>query len=299
MVNLIPDPCSFDFHLRDQMHRMAQLRSLGLERDADNEVRLRQLVDQDARRSIMSLPRDALRQQLRKVSPELDEVGLDNAVRLIERAREQDPLAVLQEDSFEGGREGGLLNMMKLAPNFEIAMYLAQATGACIVTDCLFRWNEIRRAIRRPEQVFALPALSRAIAEASFHFPLNVQDILRLQQDFSGYPALMRGAFKYLTRVDRKPNFEAHLAARFGKTHATAQAKLEKKRLLASMGKISCVFPVGGIQDNIVNRLLLMSSSEHHLPSVPMAFFIDRCTPSKPDEDLGNSKPISIPLQGP
>ncbi|CCA89914.1 conserved hypothetical protein (plasmid) [Novosphingobium sp. PP1Y] len=31
----------------------------------------------------------------------------------------------------------------------------------------------------------------------------------------------------------------------------------------------------GGIQDNTVNRLLLMPSSEHHLPSVQMAFFIE------------------------
>ena len=30
-----------------------------------------------------------------------------------------------------------------------------------------------------------------------------------------------------------------------------------------------------GIQDNTVDRLLLMSSSEKHLPSVPMAFFIE------------------------
>jgi hypothetical protein len=35
-----------------------------------------------------------------------------------------------------------------------------------------------------------------------------------------------------------------------------------------------CAFPVGGIQDNTVNRLLLMSGSERHLPNVPMAFFI-------------------------
>ncbi len=291
LVNLTPDICNFDFHLRDQMYRMAQLRSPGLERDADNELRLRQLIDEDTRRSLMSLPRDALQRQLRKASPELDEAGLDNAVRLIERAREEDPLAVLQEGSFEGGREGGLLHMMKLAPNFEIAMYLAQATGACIVTDCIFRWNEIRRTIRQPEQGFALPALSRAITEVSFLFPLDVHDILRLQPDFSGYPALMRGAFKSLTSVDRKPNFEAHLAARFGKTHATAQAMLEKKRLAVSVGKISCAFPVGGIQDNTVNRLLLMSSSEHHLPSVPMAFFIDKFTPSKPSGPPDRSMP--------
>ena len=37
-----------------------------------------------------------------------------------------------------------------------------------------------------------------------------------------------------------------------------------------------CAFPVGGIQDNTVNRLLLMSSCEKYLPSVPMAFCIEQ-----------------------
>ena len=39
---------------------------------------------------------------------------------------------------------------------------------------------------------------------------------------------------------------------------------------------MSCVFAPTGIQDNTINRLLLMSSSEHHLPMVPMAFYIQR-----------------------
>lgn len=58
--------------------------------------------------------------------------------------------------------------------------------------------------------------------------------------------------------------------------HALAQARLKKLRRPMNIGKISSVFPVGGIQDNNVNRLLLMSNSTHHLTSVPMAFFIDR-----------------------
>jgi hypothetical protein len=37
---------------------------------------------------------------------------------------------------------------------------------------------------------------------------------------------------------------------------------------------VSGIFPLSGIQENTVNRLLLMSSSENHLASVPMAFFI-------------------------
>src|SRR5262249_26964327 len=92
------------------------------------------------------------------------------------------------------------------------------------------------------------------------------------------YPLLMRDAFKYLSRLgDRgpKPNVEQHLAARFNRAHASAQAAIKKARIPAKEARLSCAFPPGGIQDNTVNRLLLMSSSETHLPAVPMTFFID------------------------
>jgi hypothetical protein len=56
-------------------------------------------------------------------------------------------------------------------------------------------------------------------------------------------------------------------------------------------GRISCVLPPGGMQDNTVNRLLLMSSSERHLSNLPMAFFIE------PSEELlvGAKRQLSTP----
>lgn len=39
-----------------------------------------------------------------------------------------------------------------------------------------------------------------------------------------------------------------------------------------NMGRIFCTSPQTGIEDNTINRLLLMSSSEHHRPIVPLAF---------------------------
>jgi hypothetical protein len=65
------------------------------------------------------------------------------------------------------------------------------------------------------------------------------------------------------------------MTARFARAHLPAQAAIKKARIQAMEARISCVFPPGGIQDNSVNRLLLMSSSETHLPSVPMAFLIE------------------------
>jgi len=35
--------------------------------------------------------------------------------------------------------------------------------------------------------------------------------------------------------------------------------------------RLTTAFRFGGFQDNTINRLLVMSSSEHHMRSVPMA----------------------------
>lgn len=74
----------------------------------------------------------------------------------------------------------------------------------------------------------------------------------------------------------QKPNVEANLNSRFIKAHTPAQTVIKKAGVSVTNGRLTCVFPHGGIQDNTVNRLLLMSSSERHLPSVQMAFFIQK-----------------------
>jgi hypothetical protein len=185
LVNLIPDPCDFDIHLRDQMRHMAKSRSAGMAFDRHKEPRMEQLMKQDFQRGLMSLPRDALRSELLKASPGLDEVRLEEALRYIEQLKERDPLAVLQEDSLAGGKTGGQYNLMKLAPNFEITMYLAQATGSCIITDNLFRWTEVKRAIRQRAggPYPGLATLARDIESSEFAFPQNVTDIAALAFD--------------------------------------------------------------------------------------------------------------------
>jgi hypothetical protein len=106
-----------------------------------------------------------------------------------------------------------------------------------------------------------------------------VADIAKLASDktFAAYPALMRDGFKYLLKLDDrgpKPNYEDHLSSRFVRTHARVQSEIKKSDISVKEVKMVCAFPRGGVQDNTVNRLLLMSSSERHLASVPMAFFI-------------------------
>ena len=281
-INLYPDPCFFDLHLRNQMLQMAKSRSAGFPLDPSKDPRGTELMRKDCERGIWSMPHDVLRHQMLKASPGMSDAELDDALKGLEVLKERDPLAVLQEHDLPVGEEGGQMNMMTLAPNFEMAMYLAQATGSCIVTDNPYRWQELNRAIYKPlrKTEMGLPELARRMNGSTFSFAQNGDDVVFFAENpaFTGYATLMRDAFSYLSDLgsrQRKPHWEAHLAARFARTHAAAQKVMQKARVDLKQARMSCAAPLGGIQDNTVNRLLLMSSSENHLPNVPLAFFIE------------------------
>jgi hypothetical protein len=280
LITLFPDPCNFDVHLRDQMFKMAKFRSQGMKVDPKEEPSFVDLMKDDHKRSMMMMPREALRHQVLRRSPELDESAVEAVLDGFDVLRERDPLAVLQEESLEGGKDGGQFIQQKMLPNFEITMYLAQATGACIVTDSVFRWRELVTAAGRGVQdAPPLTQLRASMEQADFVFPHDVQEIATLveRRVFGGYPDIMQKVFKYLSAFPTrgaKPNFEASLNADFKRVHTSAVQVAKKSGAHQSQARMSCLWPAGGIQDNTVNRLLLMSSSEHHLAGAPMALFV-------------------------
>ncbi len=282
LVTLFPDPCHFDFHLRDEMLEMAQFRAQGMKVDPNQEPGLMDLMRDDYRRSMLLMPRDGLRRHVRRNSPELDEEAVDAVLRGFDEMRERDPLSVLQDGSLEGGKDGGQLTPFKMAPNFELALYLAQATGACIATDSVYRWRELTAAAHRGiPGPLPLRQLQAVMEEAEFIIPRDGLEICGISDggSFKGYPSLMRKVLKYLPGLPTrgaKPNVEASLSAEFTRAHQSAKSAAEKSGARTSLARASVLWPAGGIQDNTVNRLLLMSSSEHHLASAPMAMFIKR-----------------------
>lgn len=289
IVNLIPDPCDFDTHLRKQTFDMAKDRSAGVNIDLRKEPRLEKLMKEDVQRGILSFPREVLRSVFANAPVEKGNVSMDDLLNYIDRLKESDPLAVLQEDALSEGEKNGQLTAAKLAPNFEIAMYLAQATGSSIVTDNQFRWEEMIRALsRRAQRPYpGFVTLARDIKQSEFLFPQDVSHTATLASEniFEAYNSLMRELFKYLAKIGErkaKPNREANLTSRFSKIHPSIQTAIRKTRIPVKAARISSLFPTGGIQDNTINRLLLMSSSEHHLSSVPMAFLIEAAKPQKP-----------------
>src|SRR5689334_9308479 len=107
---------------------------------------------------------------------------------------------------------------MTLAPNFEMALYLAQATGSCIVTDSRPRWDEMRRTLLKPTGWLGaeMPTLADGIGRATFAFPQHPGDVEDLYgaAPFVDCRAALRDSFKYLSKLrggKRKPNVEQNL----------------------------------------------------------------------------------------
>ena len=247
LVILFPDPCNFDFHLRDQMFEMAKFRSQGMRVDPKEEAGFVDVMKGDHKRGMLLLSREALRHQVLRDSPELNEKAVEALLDGFDMLREQDPLAVLQEGSLEGGKGGGQLTPFKMAPNFEITMYLAQATGSCIVTDSVFRWRELVAAAGRGMQgASPLTQLRTGMEQAEFVFPHDVGEIGALAEHgvFGGYPNIMRKIFKYLSTLSArgaKPNVEAGLNAEFKRVHASTVPVAKKAGAHLSEARVSCL----------------------------------------------------------
>ena len=213
VINLIPDICTFDLHLRDQMMHMANERSAGLRFDKGDEPRFEALIEREQRRTIMMQPRDSLEASVREHLETKENVSSAEVLADIERMKEADPLIALT-DTIWGGPDGGQLQLMKIAPNFEIAMYLAQATGAAIVTDSVFRWKELQRALRPRfgDPVTHLKDFAGAISAEPFLFPHDSLDVVKCvwEGGFSEYPKIMGEVVRYASRIAKrgtKPNW--------------------------------------------------------------------------------------------
>ncbi|WP_299346513.1 DUF4238 domain-containing protein [uncultured Maritalea sp.] len=286
-VHLIPDPWDFDLHLRNQTMRMAEARRAQFSFNPKDDARMKAIFDEDLDRMMLGLPNEALLSQLAQAPGSEQFTDPEQVLEYIAQVKLADPLAVLQENSVG---TGGQFDIIKLIPNFEMSMYLAQATGAQILTDSPFRWKELRAALNRRylSTTPALHDLQTTIQATPFCFPLGDEAIWQFKttQAFSNIASVFDGAFKYLQNRktdERKPNFELQLAARFQRDKRGVDVALENASVPHALGKVTSIFRLGGFQDNTVNRLLLMSSSEHHLQSVPMATFVSRLPSRAPD----------------
>ena len=134
--------------------------------------------------------------------------------------------------------------------------------------------------MRNGDLVHNLRGLDQAIRSASFSMAQHCGEIFEwwLEKQPRPHVPVLRDAYRYLSRVDArgvKPNFEQRLAIQFTRAHKEYETAIAKAGLMRQEARIQCAFPNGGIYDSTITRLLLMSSSEHHVQNVPMALYFD------------------------
>lgn len=280
-VNLIPDPCKFDGHLAQQMFSMAEERKHEVQIKGTDKKIMEWLHKDDFKRATSGFPRSFQEQQLRKAIPDITEEQIENAIRYIEGKRRDDPLALLQDDIY--GEEDGQLSIFNMLPNFEIALYLAQATGAFLLTDSEFRWEEINLAQSNSGQksTYVWQQLMNEIDGMDYLLNGNAEDSFDLR--FNGRFGEFRKAIDRIHAAVQTTSNEVEIE----KLSVSLSAQIARANQLAhkEFGKLGdnaevfgvnfkCLIPDGGIVHNNVQRLLLSSESRHHLNYVPMALFM-------------------------
>ena len=132
VVHLIPDPIDFSETFRQGVWTIAKERRGNVKLDrADLEVGYA-LGRDDMKRMLARLPDEDLHRQIRGSDPKLSDEKIAETIAYIRKEHAADPLALIQP--LVPGEAGGQLQVMR-GVNFELALFLAQLTGAAIYSD--------------------------------------------------------------------------------------------------------------------------------------------------------------------
>ena len=154
IINLIPDPTSFDEHLKREMKRIVENRK-GNTTVSPNDISILEKLNFEVfERVITCLPEAAQKQQIRQKMPELTDEKVNELQLNFKEKAKADPLALLQDLDMS---KDGQLHFFSLVPNYEMAMFTAQVTGSIIVTESETRWNEFQQAQNRVGGLVELP----------------------------------------------------------------------------------------------------------------------------------------------
>ncbi|PCJ41095.1 MAG: hypothetical protein COA71_08590 [SAR86 cluster bacterium] len=280
-INFIPDPLFFDEHLRSEMMNMAKERTKGMKIEDKDKVIMEWLHNDDFKRAHNMLPRSSQRALYKEAMPELSDVKIEELLTYTENEKKRDPLTLLQDDIFspEDGRQ---LIIMSLSPNFEMSLYIAQLTGAFIITDNQIRWKELMGAQHTEYGMVTYDWSELTTCIGQFNYILNNHSDVVFQQRQAGKLGEIRKVFRDIYSVIQSQTSseiidaaKERLIQQLSKAYEKSTAELKVGDNDDYFGTFTCVIPKGGIADNNIQRLLLSSGSENYLNNVPMIIFME------------------------
>lgn len=298
IVNIIPDPCSTNYRLQDQIWKMAEARHKrykleGSEIKPEPDETMKLVLEDDFKRSMTGLSDEHIKKNLKDALPESSEEELERLLKYIKQERLKDPLALLQP--LEDNEKNGQLMATHVTPNLELGFFIAQLTGSFIYTDNNVRWEEITRSTKTEGGKNETPWRPLIDTIGNINLELEIDTLFNLSIRKNGQLGLIRNVLRRICVAiteEHDPvkieilskSFSEELNQIIEKTSKELETirNKHKGKSLKLKGKLSCLISPDNFSLIPVQRLFV-SYGANRQKIVPMAIFISS-TPVPQDE---------------
>lgn len=193
LVTLIPDPSDFDYSLRRKTCELARERCKDWEPSPEDIEEFEPTQKADFKRFFLTMPKDHIAQTIKRAVPGVSEKQVEDTLAYVDKIRKEDPLALDQSVEATGGQ----LQIFRTGANLEMALYIAQLTGAFPYTNIRRRWQEILAIGKElPETAKIWSPLTKAFQDLEFKFLENVDSrfacLMRTDGRLEGFRAFLR-----------------------------------------------------------------------------------------------------------
>ena len=277
-VNLFPDPSSVDSHLQRYAMELAQSRSKRSDVSEKDTSVLKRLSEQDFNHTLCMLPTSAQKRMVQRADPDAPEEYVEYFLSHLEQMRKEDPLVLLREGVYGSGKDGGQFTTLQVAPNFELLLFITQATGAFVVTDSHHRWAELLGASHRETGIVLprIPKVTEHVAATVLPLCEDLQinaDMLadgKLASHRQWVDALNKRLSDQGAIIDEDTVIEG-----FDRSVASVRKGLADKATDGVSVKFNVCTPSGGIYHNHVQRLMVRCGIEDRPDRVALAVLMD------------------------
>jgi hypothetical protein len=290
VVHLIPDPIEFNDTFREGVWAIAKQRRGKVKLDRADLELSHELGRDDLKRMIARLPDEDLQRQIRDSDPKLSDDKITEVMAYIRKEHAADPLALIQP--LATGKDGGQLMVMR-GVNFELALFLAQLTGAAIYSDQRLTREDLSAARPLPadgsagaDQVLPLqlalalhPETIRAAREAATSFGVRASLRALFAAGLAQGDAADRGAVEEAL-VAVKDATDADLPAARGPAEPSSKYEDAIFEIDARL-----LVPPNGYSLTAVRRFLVAFGRRRHLGAVPLAILFGRAVSAESGND--------------
>lgn len=273
-INLFPDPASMDQDLQRYAMELAQGRTAKIEPDGRDWQLVKQLSHEDMVQMLVTLPPETQERKIRGAFPDMLDEDIESCLKYLQTVRENDPLILLRKDVYAGGKNGGQLLSLAMAPNFEMLLLIAQSTGAFVVTDSHHRWNEMQAASHRKKGVVIsrIPRLADHAVLRSLPLNHDLMDVERMLRTgkMGAHRRWVEELFSGL-QCQGMPVNEGNLIVRQNGATLAVRKDLEDRASVDISVNFLYAAPVGGFHHHHVSRLLVRNGIDDRPDRISLA----------------------------